>query len=275
MPRCFFRANGASHSRATSSSVMVLRNQSNWSWLSLGNIGLFEPRRRGAIVDRTRREAIAARSAASCPRRGAARAADRGSLTRFAMMPSRNIASVSRKLRLTLHALPDASRLTGHQGQGWPGWRWLQGFHRGWLRSQDVRLTPLLSRRRVRSREQTRARRRWVPRWFSCARAGEATRRMRATAGRERRGVSRAATDRRRSRTSRRARVLHSRRSRAVPPPMSGVASVVVVPRGGAKGRARGRASRSRTRVKTRTFFSAPAAEPRPPPDADRSNASL
>ena len=30
-----------------------------------------------------RREAIAARSAASCPRRGAARAADRGSLTRF------------------------------------------------------------------------------------------------------------------------------------------------------------------------------------------------
>ena len=235
-----------------------------------------EPRRRGAIADRARRESISARSAASRPRREAARAADRGSSDEVrATMPSRNIASVSRKLKLTLHAFSDASRLTGHQGQGWPGWRWLQGLHRGWLRPQDVRLTPLLSRRRVRSRERTRARRRWVPRWFSCAPAGEATRRTRATAGHERRGVPRAATDRRRSRTSRRARVLHSRRSRAVPPPMSGVTSVVVVPRGGAKGRARGRASRSRTRVRNSEFFSAPAAEPRPSPDADRSNASL
>ena len=119
-----------------------------------------EPRRRGALADRARRESISARSAASRPRREAARAADRGSSDEVrATMPSRNIASVSRKLRLTLHALPDASRLTGHQGQGWPGWRRLQGLHRGWLRPQDVRLTPPLSRRRVRSREQTRARR--------------------------------------------------------------------------------------------------------------------
>ena len=126
-----------------------------------------EPRRRGAIADRARRESISARSAASRPRREAARAADRGSSDEVrATMPSRNIASVSRKLKLTLHAFSDASRLTGHQGQGWPGWRWLQGLHRGWLRPQDVRLTPLLSRRRVRSRERTRARRRWVPRWF-------------------------------------------------------------------------------------------------------------
>lgn len=134
-----------------------------------------EPRRRGALADRARRESISARSAASRPRREAARAADRGSSDEVrATMPSRNIASVSRKLKLTLHAFSDASRLTGHQGQGWPGWRWLQGLHRGWLRPQDVRLTPLLSRRRVRSRERTRARRRWVPRWFSCAPAGEA-----------------------------------------------------------------------------------------------------
>ena len=102
-----------------------------------------EPRRRGAIADRARRESISARSAASRPRREAARAADRGSSDEVrATMPSRNIASVSRKLKLTLHAFSDASRLTGHQGQGWPGWRWLQGLHRGWLRPQDVRLTP-------------------------------------------------------------------------------------------------------------------------------------
>jgi len=58
-----------------------------------------EPRRRGALADRARRESIGARSAASRPRREAARAADRGSSDEVrATMPSRNIASVSRKL---------------------------------------------------------------------------------------------------------------------------------------------------------------------------------
>ena len=35
------------------------------------------------------------------------------------------------------------SSVTGHQGEGWPGRRRLQGLHRGWLRPQDVFDSPI------------------------------------------------------------------------------------------------------------------------------------
>ena len=53
----------------------------------------------------------------------------------------------SKPPRLTVHPLPTPSRPTGHQGQGWPGWCWLQGLHRGGLRPQDVRAYPFSTRR--------------------------------------------------------------------------------------------------------------------------------
>ena len=36
------------------------------------------------------------------------------------------------------HGTPPLFDSAGYQGPGWPGWRWLQGLHRGWLRPQDV-----------------------------------------------------------------------------------------------------------------------------------------
>ena len=44
-------------------------------------------------------------------------------------------------MTLTTAPLP-TPRLAGYQGPGWPGWRWLQGFHRGWLRPQAVSACP-------------------------------------------------------------------------------------------------------------------------------------
>jgi hypothetical protein len=50
-------------------------------------------------------------------------------------------------------------RQTGHQGQGWPGWCWLQRLHRGGLRAQAVSTPTLFYRCRqtaVISRNTTR-----------------------------------------------------------------------------------------------------------------------